>query len=82
MLSSEGRVTALYREGSPVTSLTAGERGVVVLGETPFYAESGGQVGDRGELTESGVCLTLFAVEDTQKIQSDVFGHVGVGGHG
>ena len=77
MLSAEGRVTALYREGSAVSSLTAGERGIVVLGETPFYAESGGQVGDRGELTLSGVCLTLFAVEDTQKIQSDVFGHVG-----
>ncbi|NDP42873.1 MAG: alanine--tRNA ligase [Aromatoleum sp.] len=76
-LSAEGRVTALYREGSPVQSLSTGERGVVVLDATPFYAESGGQVGDRGELSKGGVCLTLFAVEDTQKIQAEVFGHIG-----
>ncbi|MBL0140495.1 MAG: alanine--tRNA ligase [Betaproteobacteria bacterium] len=76
-LSEEGRVVALYCEGSPVKSLSAGESGVVVLDRTPFYAESGGQVGDRGELTKGGVCLTLFAVEDTQKIQPEVFGHYG-----
>ena len=76
-LSHEGRVTALYQDGTPVASLTAGERGVVVLDHTPFYAESGGQVGDRGELSKSGVCLTLFAVDDTQKVQPDVFGHLG-----
>ncbi|MCL4688803.1 MAG: alanine--tRNA ligase, partial [Burkholderiales bacterium] len=76
-LSEEGRIVALYREGSPVKSLSVGEEGVVVLDRTPFYAESGGQVGDRGELTKGGVCLTLFAVEDTQKIQPDVFGHYG-----
>jgi len=50
----------------------------VVLDHTPFYAESGGQVGDRGELTKGGVCLTLFEVQDTQKVQPDVFGHHGV----
>ena len=77
-LSVESRVVALYKDGSPVPSLAAGERGVVVLDATPFYAESGGQVGDRGELTKGGVCLTLFAVDDTQKIQPDVFGHYGV----
>ncbi|HZQ60341.1 MAG TPA: alanine--tRNA ligase [Casimicrobiaceae bacterium] len=76
-LSVEARIVALYKDGSPVESLVTGERGVVVLDETPFYAESGGQVGDRGELTRSGVCLTLFRVEDTQKIQADVFGHHG-----
>jgi alanyl-tRNA synthetase len=76
-ISAEGRVVALFREGAPVDALAGGERGVVVLDQTPFYAESGGQVGDRGELTTGGVCLTLFAVEDTQKIQPDVFGHVG-----
>ena len=78
MLSSEGRVAALYKDGTSVAALTAGEVGVIVLSETPFYAESGGQVGDRGELTKGGACLTLFAVEDTQKIQPDVYGHVGV----
>ena len=76
-LSEEGRVVALYREGSPVKSLAAGESGVVVLDRTPFYAESGGQVGDRGELGKSGAGRTLFAVEDTQKIQPDVHGHLG-----
>ncbi len=76
-LSAEGRVTALYKEGASVPSLSTGESGVVVLSETPFYAESGGQVGDRGELTKGGACLTLFAVDDTQKIQADVYGHIG-----
>ena len=70
-------MTALYRDGTSVPSLSGGESGVVVLSETPFYAESGGQVGDRGELTKGGACLTLFAVDDTQKIQADVFGHIG-----
>jgi alanyl-tRNA synthetase len=77
-MSEEGRVVALYREGSPVQSLSAGEEGIVVLDRTPFYAESGGQVGDRGELTKGGACLTLFEVQDTQKIQPEVFGHHGV----
>ncbi len=77
-LSEEGRIVALYRGGSPVDRLSAGEEGIVVLDKTPFYAESGGQVGDRGELTRGGVCLTLFEVRDTQKILPDVFGHHGV----
>jgi alanyl-tRNA synthetase len=76
-LSGEGRVVALYRDGARLDTLGAGERGVVVLDRTPFYAESGGQVGDRGELTKGGTCLTLFSVADTQKIQPDVVGHVG-----
>ncbi len=76
-LSEEGRVVALFRDGTKVDALAAGEPGVVVLDRTPFYAESGGQVGDRGELTKGGTCLTLFAVTDTQKVQPDVFGHMG-----
>jgi alanyl-tRNA synthetase len=76
-LSDEGRVVALYKDDARVESLSTGERGVVVLERTPFYAESGGQVGDRGEMSKGGACLTLFAVGDTQKIQPDVIGHIG-----
>ena len=70
----KGKVVALYREGTQVEALSAGESGVVVLDKTPFYAESGGQVGDRGEL--AGAAGT-FEVDDTQKIQPEVFGHHG-----
>ena len=77
-LSEEGRVVALYKDGACVESLVTGDNGIVVLDRTPFYAESGGQVGDKGEISKSGVCLTLFTVEDTLKVQPDVFGHHGV----
>ena len=73
-LAESGKVVALYREGTQVQALKAGDSGVVVLDRTPFYAESGGQVGDRGELVGSG---GTFAVADTQKVQSEVFGHHG-----
>ncbi|HEX4928176.1 MAG TPA: alanine--tRNA ligase [Burkholderiales bacterium] len=73
-LGLRARIAALYREGTQVPELQSGDTGVVVLDRTPFYAESGGQVGDRGEL--AGPAGT-FAVDDTQKIQSDVFGHHG-----
>ena len=73
-LTLRARVAALYREGTPAQDLRAGDAGVVVLERTPFYAESGGQVGDRGEL--AGPAGT-FAVDDTQKIQAEVFGHHG-----
>ncbi len=76
-LAEDARVVALYRDGSSVDALSTGQAGVVVLDRTPFYAESGGQVGDRGELSRTGACLTLFAVRDTQKLQPDVFGHHG-----
>ena len=73
-LSLRAKVIALYREGTQVGELQSGEDGVVVLDRTPFYAESGGQVGDRGEL--AGPAGT-FGVNDTQKVQADVFGHHG-----
>ena len=74
-LEEQAKVLALYRDGSEVEELNEGELGVVVLDETPFYAESGGQVGDCGELRGGG---GIFAVEDTQKIQAAVFGHHGI----
>ena len=74
-LEERGNVLALYRDGAPVSELLEGEMGVVVLDVTPFYAESGGQVGDCGELRGSA---GIFGVEDTQKIQASVFGHHGV----
>ena len=73
-LSLRAKVAALYKEGAPVRELRAGDSGVVVLERTPFYAESGGQVGDRGEL--AGPAGT-FRVDDTQKVQAEVFGHHG-----
>jgi alanyl-tRNA synthetase len=68
------KVLALYVEGSQVKSIKAGDNAVLVLDNTPFYAESGGQVGDAGELRNQS---SLFEVEDTLKIQADVFGHHG-----
>ena len=68
------KVVALYREGTPVQSVKSGDSGTVVLDRTPFYAEAGGQVGDRGELVGSG---GTFEVADTQKIQAEVYGHQG-----
>jgi len=74
-LECKGTILALYKDGAPVNELREGDFGVVVLDETPFYAESGGQVGDRGELRSA---QGIFAVEDTQKIQAAVFGHHGI----
>jgi alanyl-tRNA synthetase len=74
-LSADAKVIALYANGAPVQELKAGEQGIVVLDTTPFYAESGGQVGDQGEIKAA---TGLFTVEDTLKIQADVFGQHGV----
>ncbi len=68
------KVLALYVDGTQVNSIKAGDSAVLVLDNTPFYAESGGQVGDAGELRNQS---SLFEVEDTLKIQADVFGHHG-----
>jgi alanyl-tRNA synthetase len=73
-LDATGTVLALYKGGAQVKELNAGDAGVVVLDKTPFYAESGGQVGDVGLLATSNA---TFDVGDTTKIQADVFGHHG-----
>lgn len=72
-LELNGKVTALFVDGKQVESIAAGQEAVVVLDETPFYAESGGQVGDKGELKGNGL---TFAVLDTQKY-GQAIGHVG-----
>ena len=73
-LDSTAKIVALYHEGLSVAALNAGQQGVVVLDTTPFYSESGGQVGDVGVLTSGSA---RFEVGDTQKIKADVFGHQG-----
>jgi alanyl-tRNA synthetase len=73
-LAQDGKVVALYVEGSAVQQITAGQEAIVVLNTTPFYAESGGQCGDSGVLENASVS---FTVSDTQKVQVDVFGHHG-----
>ena len=74
-LRLDGKVVAIYEGGTPVRSIDAGDDAVIVLDRTPFYAESGGQVGDKGEITSAN---GSFTVADTQKIQAEVFGHKGV----
>ena len=73
-LTQEAKVLALYAAGAPVGELKAGQAGVVVLDATPFYSESGGQVGDAGAIFCDSA---FFEVQDTQKIKATVFGHHG-----
>jgi len=73
-LSETAKIVAIYVDGTSAAALKTGQNGVVVLSSTPFYAESGGQVGDQGVLTSGSA---RFAVDDTQKIRADVFGHHG-----
>ncbi|MFP8761342.1 alanine--tRNA ligase [Klebsiella sp. 1SOBk11mer] len=72
-LELNGKVTALFIDGKAVDSVSAGQEAVVILDQTPFYAESGGQVGDKGELKGAGFS---FAVSDTQKYGKAI-GHIG-----
>ena len=74
-LAHASKVVAVYVDGVSASELKEGQSGIVVLDTTPFYAESGGQVGDAGVLAGEGV---EFGVEDTQKIKADVYGHHGV----
>ena len=76
-LSENATVLALYTAGESVQELQAGQEGVVVLSHTPFYAESGGQVGDQGLIRAVNGGGGQFAVADTLKIKADVFGHHG-----
>jgi alanyl-tRNA synthetase len=72
--TAEGVVTALVRDGKEVAELKAGETGAVIVNQTPFYGESGGQIGDTGVMTAHGV---RFTVSDTQKEAGDLFVHQG-----
>ncbi|QJY33238.1 alanine--tRNA ligase [Diaphorobacter sp. JS3050] len=73
-LAESAKIVALYVDGTSTAALHAGQSGVVVLDRTPFYAESGGQVGDQGTIGAGSAC---FTVADTQKIKADVYGHHG-----
>jgi alanyl-tRNA synthetase len=74
LIHETATVSAIYVDGTAVQEANSGDDAVVVLDHTPFYAESGGQVGDTGELRNA---VARFLVEDTLKIQADVFGHHG-----
>ncbi|MEG1203627.1 MAG: alanine--tRNA ligase-related protein, partial [Comamonas sp.] len=73
-LSEAAKIIAIYVDGTAANELKAGQNGIIVLDTTPFYAESGGQVGDQGVIAAGA---NRFAVEDTLKIKADVFGHHG-----
>jgi len=73
-VADQAKIIALYKGSDAVQQLAAGELGMVILDHTPFYAESGGQAGDRGLISTAGA---MFEVQDTQK-QGEAFGHVGV----
>ena len=71
-VESQAKITALFYDGKSVESIEAGQSAVVILENTPFYAESGGQIGDSGYLSTQGV---TFNVKDTQKIWASIWTH-------
>jgi alanyl-tRNA synthetase len=83
LLEEPAKVVALYADGASVQELKEGQSGVVVLNTTPFYAESGGQIGDQGRITVGETTKDgQFEVDDTLKIRNDVFGHHGAVSYG
>ncbi len=76
VLKDSGNIIALLKDGEAVEQLNEGEQGMLIMDQTPFYAESGGQVGDHGELVDIASGNSLFSVTDTQK-QGKVFVHIG-----
>ena len=71
------KVLALYKDGEGVNCIEQGDKAIIVLDRTPFYAESGGQVGDRGIIATTMAPHSMFDVTDTQRIRPEVFGHYG-----
>lgn len=76
MQSEQTEIVAIYQDGVAVTQIQKGDTAIIILNQTPFYAESGGQIGDQGELSVPSSSIS-FIVEDTRKIQADVYGHQG-----
>ena len=83
MLENKGNVLALYKDGVSVNELSEGEQGVVVLDNTPFYAESGGQVGDSGELRSVGIDVATVRADGDPPmpvyVRTDTISEVGLG---
>ncbi len=73
-LRGNSNITAIYQDNAAVDEIIEGDRAVIILDKTPFYAESGGQVGDSGHLQAGSA---IFDIEDTQKLNAKVFGHIG-----